>query len=223
MISAQMATAVSSGVRAPMSRPIGPMTRARPASSTPASRKADRPVVVGPPRTHGPQVADVGLQGRHDGRHVELRVVGEHADRVAGPEAGADLGQVLVRPGHHHLVGHREAGPGGEHRPGVADRHPVAEDLGHLGQGGGEVDGAEDDHPGRRGERLDEDRQVPAPGLAVAPVVAGPGQPGGQLALGVAADHPIQVRVAEAARAPASAGPGSEQQLAAEQLRRAPR
>ena len=39
MISAQMATAVSSGVRAPMSRPIGPMTRASSASSTPASRR----------------------------------------------------------------------------------------------------------------------------------------------------------------------------------------
>ena len=38
MISAQMDTAVSSGVRAPMSSPMGAMTRARPASSTPASR-----------------------------------------------------------------------------------------------------------------------------------------------------------------------------------------
>ena len=48
MISAQMATAVSSGVRAPMSRPIGPMTRSSSASSTPASQQAGRAIGVGP-------------------------------------------------------------------------------------------------------------------------------------------------------------------------------
>ncbi len=38
MISAQIDIAVSSGVRAPMSTPIGAWMRARPSSSTPASR-----------------------------------------------------------------------------------------------------------------------------------------------------------------------------------------
>jgi hypothetical protein len=39
MISAQIATATSSGERAPMSRPIGAITRVISASPTPASRK----------------------------------------------------------------------------------------------------------------------------------------------------------------------------------------
>ena len=82
-------------------------------------------------------------------RDVELRVVGEHAHGVAGPSSGVTLAQVPVGPVDDHLVGAGEPPTGGEHRPGVADRHPVAEDLGHGGQGGGEVDGPEDDHAGR--------------------------------------------------------------------------
>ena len=102
--------------------------------------------------------------------------------------------------------------------PGVADRDPVAEDLGHLGQGGGEVDGAEDDHAGRRGERLDEDRHVPAPGLAVPAVVAGDGQPGGQLALERRGPTTRSRSGSPSCRAPASGGPGEHEQLAAQQL-----
>ena len=41
-----------------------------------------------------------------DGGHVELGVVGEHADGVARAEAVADLGQVAVGPVDHDLVGH---------------------------------------------------------------------------------------------------------------------
>jgi hypothetical protein len=39
MISAQIEIAVSSGVRAPMSRPIGDMTRSMSSAVTPASRR----------------------------------------------------------------------------------------------------------------------------------------------------------------------------------------
>ena len=159
MISAQIDTAVSSGVRAPMSSPIGARIRARPASSTPASRSRADAVGVGAPAAHGAEVADVGGEGGDDGRHVELVVVGEHADRVAGRERRR-------RPGSSRRWGQstttssamREPRPGGEHLPGVAHGHPVAEHLGHPDQRGGEVDGAEDQHPGRRGERLDEHR-----------------------------------------------------------------
>ena len=143
--------------------------------------------------------------------------MGEHADRVSWPEDGADLRQVLVGPGHHHLVRHREAGPGGEHRAGVAHRHPIAQDLGHLGQGGREVDRAEDDHPRGWRKRLDEHRHIPGPGLAVPAVVAGDGQAGGQLALGVPADHPIQVGISDRAEQLRWRA-GQHQQLAAEQF-----
>jgi hypothetical protein len=42
IISDKIEIAVSSGVRAPMSRPIGDLSLARPASSTPASRSLTR-------------------------------------------------------------------------------------------------------------------------------------------------------------------------------------
>ena len=87
MISAQIETAVSSGVRAPMSSPIG--------------RHDPRELGVGrrPPRaaarlrsacvrrrTHRAEVADIGGERGDDGGHVELGVVGEDADRVAWAE-----------------------------------------------------------------------------------------------------------------------------------------
>ena len=68
-----------------------------------------------------------------------------------------------MRPVGHDLVGVGEPGRGREHRPGVAHRHPVAEELADPGHGGGEVDRAEDQHPRRRRERLDEHRQLVQP------------------------------------------------------------
>src|SRR5439155_22841836 len=68
------------------------------------------------------------------------------------------------------------------------------------GEGGGEVDGAEDDHPGRWGERLDEDGHALLPaGFTVETVVAPAGPARLQLAEGVAGHDPVEVRVAQAA------------------------
>ena len=85
-----------------------------------------------------------------------------------GPSVGADPLEQPVGPVDDDLVGQREAALGGEHLAGVAHRDPVAEHLGHPDQRGGEVDGAEDQHAGRRGERLDEDGHVVLVGLAAA-------------------------------------------------------
>src|SRR5690606_39184336 len=79
--------------------------------------------------------------------------------------------EVAVRPLDDHLVRPGEPGRGGEDRPRVADGHPVAEEATDLGDGGGEVDGAEHDHAGRRGERLDEHVEALAAALAVDAVV----------------------------------------------------
>ena len=158
MISATIEIAVSSGVRAPMSRPIGghqPGELRGAVDRRP--RQSLEPLVVGRPAAHDADVADVGGERALHGRHVELRVVGEDAHRVAGAERLTPLREHRAGPRDHHLVGHREAPAGGEDLAGVAHRHPVAENLGHLGERGGEVDGAEDPHLRRRGVGLDVD------------------------------------------------------------------
>ena len=86
-----------------------------------------------------------------------LCVVGQHADGVGHPQWRTDPLQQAVGPVDDDLVGHREAALGGEHLPGVAHGDVEAEELRRGRQGGGEVDGAEDQHPGRQGEGLDED------------------------------------------------------------------
>ena len=169
MISAQIATAVSSGVRPPRSRPMGARRRARSSGrSMPSSARRLEAAFVGAAAPHHAEVADLGGQGAHDGRDVELGVVGEHADGVERAEAGPDLVEHLLGPVDHHLVGGREAGRGGEHGPGVAHRHVVPQHLGHPAQRGGEVDRSEDHHAGLRGVALHEHRQVglgwPGPG-----------------------------------------------------------
>ena len=126
------------------------------------------------PAAHRPDVAGRGTQRHLEQRHVELGVMGQDADH--GAFVHALPGQVPVRPVGHDLVSVGEAPAGREHRPRVADRHPVAEELAGPGHGGREVDRAEDQHPRRRSERLDEHRQlVPSP-LAVRAVPADTGQ-----------------------------------------------
>ncbi len=154
---------------------------------------------MGAPRPHGSQVTDRGGQGGHDGRYVELGVVGQDTDGVAGAELVAPFGDEVVGPGHDDLVGQRKALGGGEGRPGIAHHDPVAEHLGHLDQGGGEVDRAEDPHLGRRGERLDEHRHRVFAGLAVSAIVTYTGVARLELAEGIAGDHPVEVGVAKRA------------------------
>ena len=129
MISAQIATAVSSGVRAPTSSPIGDITRAISASSRPVLAQALDATLVRPARAHRAEVPDVGLHRGRDRGHVELVVVGQHAHRVARSELVADLGEVAVGPVVHDLVGHREPLHRREHRARVAHGDAVAEHL----------------------------------------------------------------------------------------------
>ncbi len=152
---------------------------------------------MGPARAHGAEVADLCLQRRDHGGDVELVVVGEDAHRIAWAERPTDPLEQAVRPVHDDLVGEREPGLGREHLPGVADGDPVAEQLGQAHEGGGEVDGAEDEHLRRRGEALDEHRQLVLASLAARPVVAHPRRACGQLRLRVTADDAIEVGVAE--------------------------
>ena len=124
MISAQIATAVSSGVRAPRSRPIGRVqARQRRVVDAGLAQPLDA-VGVGAPAAHGAEVADVGGERGDDGRYVELVVVGEHAHGVARRERAADLLEEAVGPVDDDLVGQREPGLGGEHRDGRRTRSP---------------------------------------------------------------------------------------------------
>ncbi len=111
----------------------------------------------------------------------------------------ADPLEEPVRPVDDDLVGEREARLGGKDLPGVAHGHAVAEHLGQPDQGGGEVDGAEDEHAGRRRKALDEHRHLVPTGLPPGPVVADARRTGLQLRLGVPADDAVEVAVAERA------------------------
>ena len=146
-------------------------------------------------------------------RHVELGVVGEHAHRVARPELGTDLLEVAVGPLVDDVVGHREALAGGEHRAGVAHHDAVPEHLRDLGQRAGEVDRAEDHHPRRRRERLDEHRHRVFARFAVRAVVTGGREAGGELADRVARDDAVEVGVAEGAHGGAA---GLDEELGAD-------
>ena len=148
---------------------------------------------------HHADVAGPAGQSALDGRDVELRVVSEHADGVSRAEQRAAALQHPVRPVHDDLVSHREALLGGEDLPRVADRHVVAEHLGHPGERGGEVDGAEDHHPRWRGEALDEDVDGVLVGLALGAVVAHTRPAGLELGDRVTADDAVEVGVAEGA------------------------
>ena len=208
MISAQIDTAVSSGVRAPMSRPIGEWSRS--SSSALGRRRPRRGAAMRlscvRPAAHHADVADPRGERTDDRRNVELGVVRQHAHRVAGSEGVAALVEHRCRPRDEHLVGHREAAAGGEHLAGVAHRDAVAEHLGDPSERGGEVDRPEDPHLRGRRMRLDEHahgrlvEQVLRRGLSFRAVVADARRRGLQLGEGVAGRPPGRVRDDRASR-----------------------
>ena len=120
--------------------------RARSARTAgPARRRSARPpqprqpVLVGAPRAHRADVGDaVGQPQRHlEQRHVELRVVGEHAEHGALVDpAGLDLlaRGTCAATSTTTSSADGEARARGEHRPGVADRHLVAEEVARPGR-----------------------------------------------------------------------------------------
>src|SRR5215210_1882560 len=126
--------------------------------------EAGRPVVVRPAAPHRPDVTRRCIESLLEYGHIELRVVGQDGDDAAAVDLGGL--QVLVGPGDDYLVRRGEALAGGEDGAGVADDHPVAHELANPRDRRGEVYGAEDVHPGRWGERLDEDGDVLHPALA---------------------------------------------------------
>jgi hypothetical protein len=133
--------------------------------------------------------------------------VGQHAQHGAPVDLpGVDLpAQVPVRPVDDHLVGVGEAAGGGEHRPGVADGHPVPEERSDARDGGGEVDRPEHDHAGAGGVGGDEQRQVVAAALPVAAVAQGTAAAGGEQAAGVVGGGRVQPF--DAQRAGGAVGP----------------
>ena len=211
--SAQIEIAVSSGVRAPMSRPIGDITRPISVVGEPGLAQAHDPAFVGAARAHRADVADLGLHRGDDRGHVELVVVGEHAHDVALGEAGADLAE--VRSGQvfttSSAIGNRCTVANTARASHTVTRKPSS--FATLRQRGGEVDRAEDDHAGRDDERLDEHRDRFFARLAVLAVVTGRAEPGLELAERVAADDPIEVGIAERAD---RVGAGPHQQLRAD-------
>jgi hypothetical protein len=130
--------------------------------------------------------------------HVELRVVGEHADH--GPGVHVRAGQEPVRPAGHYLVRVREPRRRGRHLPGVAHGDVVAEELPGPGHRGGEVDRAGHQHPGRRRERVHEHAQVVAAPLTVLSVTPDAGQSLNQHPAHVVIDGRVQPGRARRAR-----------------------
>src|ERR687898_2334301 len=116
-----------------------------------------------PAAPHRPYVACWRIERSLQNGHVELGVVGQDGDDASAVDLGGL--QVLIGPGNDDLVRRREPFAGGEDGAGVADDHPVAHELAGPRDGRSEVYGAEDVHPGRRGERLDEDGDVLHPAL----------------------------------------------------------
>ncbi len=156
--------------------------------------EAGRAVVVGAAAAHRPDVARVRLERLDEDGHVELGVVGEHADHAAPVHLGRL--EELVGPGHDDLVCAREPVAGGEDGPRVADRHPVAHELAEPRHRAREVYGPEDVHPGRRGERLDEDGHVLHPALALGPEVDRFGAPAFEQTPRRLDHRPVQIPVA---------------------------
>ncbi len=126
---------------------------------------------MGPPRSHRADVAGVRPQGQFQQRYVELRIVGQHAQRRTAIDLVECTGQEAMRPVDHDLVCLGEPRAGGEHAAGVAHRHVVAEELADPRHGRREVDRPEHEHPRRRGERLHEHRHLGTPAFPVSAVL----------------------------------------------------
>ena len=171
MISAAIDTAVSSGVRRAQVEPDRAGSRASSVSVTPGLAQPGQPVVVGAARPHRADIADLGQPQRDlQQRNVELGVVGQHAD----DGAGVDLARRrAARPGSGAASRRRPRRRSGTGRAvaktgaGVAHRDPVAEQRALPGQGGGEVDGPEHQHPRPRRIAGDEHLHARAAALTV--------------------------------------------------------
>ena len=153
--SARIETAVSTGVRAPTSRPHGAWILAIDVSSSAGVAQALEPPLLGAAAAERADVAGVRGKRRDQRGLVEFRVVGEDEHHVARAQLLAL--QVAVGPVDDDLRDAREPRAVGEGPAGVADRDLVADLGGELRHLRREVDRAEDHHARLRLERLDVD------------------------------------------------------------------
>ena len=198
MISAAIDTAVSSGVRAPMSSPIGEASRASSASVSPRSRSRSsrsswvRRLPIAPTYAAGVRSAASSSGTSNFGSWVSTQMTVRASTSV--------VGQVLVRPFDDDLVGLREPLRRREHRPRVAHRDVVAEEPPDPGDRGREVDRPEHEHPRRRRERLHEHAELVAAPLAVGAVVQDAGRAVLEHAADVVGDGVVEPRASRACR-----------------------
>ena len=122
--SARIESAVSSGVTAPRSRPIGAAIRSISASVIPRLEQARAALVLRSPAAHRADVGRLGAQRDLKRGVVELRVVGE--DRDVGGAVDAELSERLVGPRGDDLLGLWKPHLGGERLARVADERAPA-------------------------------------------------------------------------------------------------
>ena len=100
--------AISSGVLAPMLRPIGPSGCGRVAARSLRLRSAALAAIgVGLSAPDRADVSRIGLERAKERWFIELRIVGQDHNAVV-----AVIGRLsicVLRPGHHQLVGGRES------------------------------------------------------------------------------------------------------------------
>ena len=109
IISARTESAISSGLRARMSRPIGAWIFASCSSVTPTRLQPLDPPGVRPPAADRPDVPNVVLDRLDDRRVVQLRIVGQHHDVGREVEPGR-------RPGTRRRTRRRSRRPSGTAR-----------------------------------------------------------------------------------------------------------
>jgi hypothetical protein len=162
--SAAMDTAVSSGVRAPRSRPIGERRLDTSSSVTPRDRSRDsRSSWVAAP--HGTDVSGIGPGCHLEERNVELRVVREDAD--GGTSTDGRPREVPVRPIDDDLIGVGEPLRRREETASVADGNAVAEEGPERGHRPSEIDSPEDQQAWPSSERADGDLDITTAPLSV--------------------------------------------------------
>ena len=148
------------------------------------------PPLLGAAAAERAHIPGAARQRRDQRRLVELGVVGEDEDDVAGGERAAL--HVAVRPVDDHLCVRREPRAANERLARVADRHLVADPVGQARHLGREIDCAEDHHPRPGRERLDVHGQFRAHHLAAGPIAADAGDPLVELAARIALDRAIE-------------------------------
>ena len=204
--SAAIEIAVSSGVRAPMSSPIGAAIRAMSSSVTPAARSCSarssfvRRLPMAPMYAAGVRSATCRSGTSNFGSWVSTQIT---VRRSTGACLEERCGQALTTS-----CGLGEPFRRGEHRAGVAHRHAITQERADPGHRSGEVDRAEHVHVRRRRVRGDEHREVVEATLAVGSVATLPGRPLLQHAPRVVGDRGVEPRAAQRAGGPV--GPDRE-------------